>query len=261
MVAGIAAAAALLGACEIDDILGDGGGGGPPQPGGVAPGFTYYGPGDLGPGSGTGVSDHTVWSPDIRFPIQSHPTYLNSQVWGVGGAQGPGGDGWCDARNYQMPWRDNFCETRSGADRDTLNCPSRAVHQGQDIRAGSSALCNSMRAKSAADRTDIPVVAVESGYIQYVGSYSLNLRAQDRIYKYLHINMSRLQVSQGQSVSAGQVIGYLSNDFGGTPTTLHLHMEFQQNVDGFGFTWVSPYMSLVRAYERREGGVGIEVAD
>jgi hypothetical protein len=256
--AAMIAAAALLGACEIDDIIGDGG---PSSPGGVAPGFTYFGAGDLAPGSGSGAVDRTVYAPDIRFPIQSHEAYLNSQVWGIGGAQGPGGAGWCDTRNYEMPWRDNFCETRSGANRETLNCPSNAVHQGQDIRAGSSTLCNSMRAKPPADRTDIPVVAVESGYISYVGTYTINLRAADRIYRYMHMNMARLQVAEGQSVNAGQVLGYLSNDFGGTPTTMHLHMEFQQNIDGVGWTWVSPYMSLVRAYERREGGVGIEVAD
>ncbi len=77
----------------------------------------------------------------------------------------------------------------------------------------------------------------------------------------MHMNMDRLQVTEGQTVSAGQTVGYLSNDFGGTPTTMHLHMEFKQNIDGVGWTWVSPYMSLVRAYERRLGGVGVEVAD
>ncbi|MGD2133816.1 MAG: M23 family metallopeptidase [Maricaulaceae bacterium] len=245
-----------LAACEIDD-----GGSSAPPPGQVAQGFTYYGPGDLQSGSGTGVEDRTVYAPGIRFPIASHPTYLNSQVWGFGGGQGEAGAGWCDARNYQMPWRDNFCETRSGADRETLNCPSRAVHQGQDIRAGSSDLCNSMRVKNASDRTDIPVVATEDGYISYIGTYTVNLRAGERIYRYMHMNMSALQVSEGDPISAGETIGYLSNDFGGTATTLHLHMELKQNIDGVGWTWVSPYMSLVRAYERRENGVGVEVTD
>lgn len=258
------AAAMLLSACDLEDL-------GvspppsppppPPAPGGVAAGFTYYGPGDLTPGSGTGVADRTVYSPGMTFPIKTHPTYLNSQVWGVGGSNGPGGSGFCDAQNYSMPWRDNFCESRSGTDRETLNCPSRAVHQGQDIRAGDSALCNAMRMESPADRTEIPVVAVETGYISYIGTYTVNVRAADHIYRYMHMNMSRLQVAEGDSVTAGQTIGYLSNDFGGTSTTLHLHMEFKQNIDGVGWTWVSPYMSLVRAYETREGGVGVEVSD
>lgn len=255
--AAIAAVGALACACDLEDM----GGVSPPPPGGVAEGFTYYGPGDLAPGSGTGVADRTVYSPDMTFPVESHPTYLNSQVYGVGGANGPGGSGWCDAANYQMPWRDNFCESRPGANRNSLNCPSRAIHQGQDIRAGDSALCNAMRAKSPEARTDIPVVAVADGYISYVGSYSIQLRAADKIYHYLHLNMARLEVAQGDAVSRGQRVGYLSNDFNGTPTTMHLHMEFQQNIDGAGFTWVSPYMSLVRAYERREGGFGIEVSD
>lgn len=248
--AAIVAAAMVLGACETTD-----GGGG------VAEGFTYYGPGDLAPGSGAGVADRTVYAPGIRFPIATHTAYLNSQVYGVGGAMGPAGAGWCDAANYQMPWRDNFCEARSGTDRETLNCPASAVHQGQDIRAGDSALCNSMRALPPSERTQIPVVAMEDGYISYVGTYTVNLRSADHIYRYMHLNMARLQVEQGEAVTAGQTIGYLSNDFGGTPTTMHLHLEFQQNIDGVGWTWVSPYMSLVRAYERRLGGVGIEVAD
>lgn len=249
-----ACGALALAACETD-----GGSGGGTLP--VSSVFTYYGPGDLTAGSGSGVADRTVYAPNIVFPIKEDATYLNSQVWGVSGAHGPAGAGWCDARNYSMPWRDNFCESRSGANRETLNCPSKAVHQGQDIRAGSSDICNAERVKPRADRHDVPVVAVEDGYISYIGTYTVNLRAGDRIYRYMHMNMAALQVSEGQTVSAGQTIGYLSNDFGGTATTLHLHMEFKQNIDGVGWTWVSPYMSLVRAYERREGASGVEVAD
>lgn len=260
--AAIAAAGALACACEELPVSGTSPPPPPPTiPGGVAPGFTYYGPGDLQPGSGTGAADRTVYAPDLFFPIESHETYLNSQVYGTGGQFGPGGSGWCDAANYQMPWRDNFCERRGGANRNSLNCPSREIHQGQDIRAGDSALCNAMRTTSPADRTQIPVAAVDDGYISYVGSYSIQLRAADKIYHYLHLNMARLEVEQGQSVTKGQRVGYLSNDFNGNATTLHLHFELQQNIDGVGFTWVSPYMSLVRAYERREGGFGIEVSD
>jgi hypothetical protein len=252
MAAAVVAAGTLACACEDFDLT--------PTPS-PAEGFTYYAPGDLAPGSGSGAVDRTVYSPDIAFPIESHPTYLNSQVYGTGGANGPAGSGWCDAANYQMPWRDNFCESRPGANRESLNCPSREIHQGQDIRAGDSALCNAMRAGPSADRIDIPVVSVADGYISYVGSYTVNVRAAEKIYRYMHMNMSRLEVAEGDPVTKGQRIGYLSNDFGGTPTTLHLHMEFQQNIDGVGFTWVSPYMSLVRAYERRQDGFGVEVAD
>jgi hypothetical protein len=56
-------------------------------------------------------------------------------------------------------------------------------------------------------------------------------------------------------VTKGQTLGFMSNDFGvdsaGKPvaTTLHLHFEVKQNIDGIGWTWVSPYMSLVTAYK------------
>jgi len=250
--AGAMSMAALSG-CETTDNG--------PAPLPVSSVFTYYGPGDLQPGSGTGVTDRTVYAANIIFPLKEDETFLNSQVWGISGSRGPAGAGWCDARNYVMPWRDNFCETRSGANRVTLNCPSNAVHQGQDIRAGSSDICNAERVKSASSRSEIPVVAVEDGFISYIGTYTVNVRAGDRIYRYMHMNMHALQVSEGDAVGAGETIGYLSNDFGGTATTLHLHMEFKQNIDGVGWTWVSPYMSLVRAYERREGITGVEIAD
>ena len=102
------------------------------------------------------------------------------------------------------------------------------------------------------------VVAVESGVIQYIGSYSINLKGTEtgNLYKYLHLNMSALQVSEDQTVEAGDLIGYISDDFGGTPTTYHLHFEIKAPLEDIGFTHVPPYTSLVAAYERREAGVG-----
>jgi len=79
---------------------------------GAALGFTYHPPGQLVPGSGQGLATATVHAPGIRFPIESAPAYLNSQVWGAGGMHGPGG-GQCASSNYSYPWRDNYCETRS----------------------------------------------------------------------------------------------------------------------------------------------------
>ena len=73
--------------------------------------------------------------------------------------------------------------------------------------------------------------------------------------------MRRLQVTEMQTVKAGDVIGVVSNDFGGTPTTYHLHFESKAPVEGEGIVHVPPYMSLVSAYERREGGIGKVVED
>lgn len=221
--------------------------------------FEYYGPGDLLPGSGFGRVDDTIYAPDMVFPIKSAPTYLNSQVYRPGG--GVGGDQ-CDVSNYSMPWRDNFCETRT-SNRTTPLCSLNKVHQGQDLRTGTAPECLQMRAQSPRDRGLHDAVAVEDGIIQYIGSYSLKLKGTETgfIYSYVHLNMRRLQVSELDTVKAGDVIGVVSNDFGGTPTTYHLHFEIKAPVEGQGIVHVPPYMSLVSAYERREGGIGKLVED
>lgn len=223
----------------------------------VEPAFSYHAPGRLLPGTGQGQIEQIVHAPDMVFPIADAPAYLQSMVFTFGG--GVGGGDQCDARNYGYPWRDNFCETRSRT-RTSPFCPTSKIHQGQDIRVGTPGDCNTLRRASASDRTLHKVVAVEDGVISHIGSYSVNLRAGGRIYKYMHMNMKALQVSVGQAVTAGDHLGYVSNDFGGTPTTFHLHFEITQNTSESGWAHVPPYLSLVEAYERRENGPG-EVID
>ena len=219
--------------------------------------FSYTEPGQLVSGSGTGTREtETIFSPDMRFPIKSAPAYLQSQVWGFGGGV-KGGDQ-CDPRNYEYPWHDNFCETRS-SNRNSPYCPVSRIHQGQDIRVGTAEGCNELRRTPAADRALYEVVAVEDGIIQSIGTYTVTQRSGPRIYKYMHMNMLTLQVSNGDTVEKGQTLGYVSNDFGGTPTTFHLHFEMLQNTADSGWVHVPPYTSLVAAYERRESGVGEEI--
>ena len=223
----------------------------PPAP--VEPAFSYFTPGDLLPGTGEGAPEDMIFAPDMVFPIKSAPAYLQSMVFTFGGGM-VGGDQ-CDTRNFDYPWRDNFCETRT-SNRGSVYCPQNKIHQGQDIRVGTPDSCKSERSKSPADRTANEVVAVEDGVISNVGSYSVNLRSGGRIYKYLHLNMAKLAVKIGDTVKAGDTIGYVSNDFGGTPTVLHLHFEITQNNGNGGWDYVPPYTSLVAAYERRENGPG-----
>ena len=226
----------------------------------VDPTFSFYEAGALLPGTGQGAPEQIAYAPDIVFPIADAPAYLQSQVFSFGG--GVAGGDQCDTRNYAYPWRDNFCEVRT-SNRNSPYCPLSKVHQGQDIRVGTAADCNTLRRTSASDRTLHKVVAVEDGIISHVGTYSVNLRAGGRIYKYMHMNMAKLQVKAGDPVEAGQHIGYVSNDFGGTPTTFHLHFEITQNVGDAGWVHVPPYLSLAEAYERREGGPGevVEAAE
>lgn len=222
--------------------------------------FQYNAPGSLTPGSGTGTPDETVYAPNMVFPVKVAPAFPQSQVWRFGG--GIGGGDQCDPRNYSAPWQDNFCEQRSKT-RNTPMCPTNKVHQGQDIRVGTAAGCNQMRQASAADRTLYEAVATENGIIQYKGSYYIQLRGTDtgNIYNYIHMNMAALKVDVGDTVTPGQSLGYISNDFGGTPTTFHLHFEIKSPLEGEGITHVPPYMSLVKAYERREGGLGERIED
>ncbi|MEQ9506592.1 MAG: M23 family metallopeptidase [Hyphomonas sp.] len=223
------------------------------EPPPVAPVFSYFQPGALLAGSGAGFPDQVVHAPDILFPIKSAPAVLQSQVFAFGGGV-VGGDQ-CDARNFEAPWRDNFCETRS-ANRTTPFCPVAKIHQGQDIRVGTPADCRTLRSQSVAQRGLHEVIAVEDGVISSITTYNVKLRGEGSIYNYMHLNMNRLAVTAGQAVSAGDLIGYVSNDFGGTPTTIHLHFEILQNTASNTWVHVPPYLSLVAAYERREGAPG-----
>lgn len=202
-----------------------------------AGGEPFYLPaGDLVPGSGDGAADETVYAPGMRYPIQDAPSYPNSQVWGVGGSEGPGGSQ-CDAANFSYPWRDNYCETRSW---DMPLCPAGVGHQGQDIRA---ATC---------DANVYPIVSSQAGTVTNIGSYSVYVTADDGTrFDYLH--GGGISVSNGEGLARGDMIGLVSNEFGGTPTTVHLHFNIRQDVAGVGQVYVSPYMSLVAAYEELTG--------
>jgi len=238
-----------------------------PVPGGA---FTYTPVGQLFPAdAGQGYGGTDVWAPNIRYPLKCGPSFPNSQVYNAGG-QLPGG--FCDATNYQYPWHDNFCEKRSTKSQTSLICPAYSkIHQGQDIRANTTCANKNVTYRKGADglyKTDYPIVAVDDGIISYIGSFSVYLDVlkdgePERKYTYLHMEMDKVHtlVQKGDHVSKGQVIGYLSNQFhlgsDGKPvpneTTPHLHFEIVTSVttsDGkSATTWVSPYLSLVAAYQ------------
>ena len=229
--------------------------------------FGYYAPGNLLPRTGSGalrkgVEDWTLYAETMRFPVKApHPAFLNSQIYNPGGGRylGPDTNNQCASANYTYPWRDNFCEGRWGTDRDTLNCPSRSIHQGVDIRGGTGGRNGSTCYRMAwgGEKTLVPVVAAEAGRVEYsklpYKYVVMIITDEGRVFRYLHLDQTSLKFEPGTRVEEGTVLGYLSNDFGRTSTTHHLHFEIAQNVDGRGFTYVSPYMSLVRAYERDQG--------
>lgn len=200
-------------------------------------------PGKLSPAnSGVGrLGDRYLYAPNIRFPLEKAPAYINSQVYGVGGLHGPKGNGQCDVRNYQYPWKDNYCEKRSWA---MPLCPGGKGHQGVDIRPAS---CTKDKHWA---------VAVEEGLITAVGRYTVYLRGKKTgtTYRYLHLKASTLAVRVGQGVKRGQRIGVVSNNMGKAKTTIHLHFDMQQTLrfsNGRSTkVFVPPYSSLVNAYQR-----------
>ncbi|MSQ83161.1 MAG: M23 family metallopeptidase [Myxococcales bacterium] len=195
--------------------------------------FTYEPAGELVAGSGKGLKTTKIYAPSMRYPIMNAPSYPNSQVWGVGGSQGPTG-GQCDVKNFSYPWHDNYCETRTWS---MPLCPAGKGHQGQDIRP---ATCENKKH---------PTAATEDGTITSIGTYSVYLKgASGTTYRYLHMDPATLTVKTGQKVSKGQKLGLVSNAFGGTPTTVHLHFDIEQFVAGVGTVFVSPYNSLVQSY-------------
>ncbi|MEX6633029.1 M23 family metallopeptidase [Hyphococcus lacteus] len=215
--------------------------------------FSYVPAGDLLPNSEPGHQDTTIYRPDMLFPLED-AAFLNSQVYRHGGYQGSlngMNGGQCETSNYDYPWQDTFCESRS---RSQIMCPTGG-HEGVDIRPA----------------TCIPesgsqhwAVAVEDGRIVAPASskYTVRLQTDDgTLYRYLHLKMDALSVSDGEFVTKGQRIGRVSNDFFNSsgervPTTYHLHFEMYQNYAPDAetdpiFDQVNPYMTLVSAYERK----------
>ncbi len=202
--------------------------------------FRYTPAGILVPkNSGIGrYGDNYIYAPNIRFPLETAPAYINSQVYGVGGIYGKRGN-LCDKRNYQYPWHDNYCEKRSWA---MPLCPSGKGHQGVDIRG---ATCQDRKYYA---------VAVENGVISYIGRYSVYLRGvTGRTYRYLHLAPDSLRVRIGDRVKRGQRVGLVSNNMGDTKTSIHLHFDVKETLLINGKpkrVFVPIYTSLVDAYKR-----------
>jgi hypothetical protein len=272
------------------------------DPPGELPGFDYRNNVNVANRSGFGWagSDELprdfVFAPGLTWPLDG-PGYANTQVYRPGGSEsgvgGAGGSGECDARNFDYPWEDNFCEHRGTATRN-LFCPNnaRGHHVGQDIRPQQCTRNFPLENRQMA-------VAVTDGYISSVASMTVRLRGDDgRIYWYMHLehwddcnlaarstpaqcnaanlpsvcSRSALEVEPGQDVRAGDPIGRVSNWFGigwsngacrRSMTTDHLHFEIRDTIDPDGsFTAssipVPPYSSLVMSYLRY---IGADEAD
>jgi hypothetical protein len=220
---------------------------GPTDPAGKT--FTYDPPGALVAGSGTGVPGETIYAPGMRFPVGTAPAYANSQYFGIGGfGYVPAGLSWKNLGNYAYPWRDVFCEVRSGV-RANEYCVGNNGHQGQDIRGA-----------TWADKVH-PIVAPEDGDIVLISGHTMQmLGASGRKYNLLHMNPTEttaLHPVGDRHVTRGELLGHMSNYFGSTPTTQHLHFDLKLPIQSGGVTswkFTPPYTSLVDSYKRLLAG-------
>jgi Peptidase family M23 len=209
--------------------------------------FKINPPGVLTDPKARGLRDYRIHAPDMTFPIDAPTTTINSQVYNAGGQFGPAG-GQCSPSNFNEAWSDNYCESRSGRKRESL-CASPAVHQGNDIRGGSVETCRALAKNPRAN--NVPVVAVYKGVVTRIGDYTVYLNTARGTFRYMHLNMQALSVKAGDEVTAGQPIGFMSNFFGKSPTTFHMHFEHWTTMQGVGRVPVPVYCSLVLAYERK----------
>ncbi|MEW8147385.1 MAG: M23 family metallopeptidase [Candidatus Thiodiazotropha endolucinida] len=201
----------------------------------------FNSPGLLEQSSVAGHTDSTIYYPKMRFPMEKGPAYANSQVYRPGGLYGGSGSQ-CDSNNYAYPWSDNFCESRRY---NMPLCPSGKGHQGQDIRP---AKC----------RSDFYwTVAVSDGVIAQVGRYSVTLLSPEgTLYRYLHLNMDDLAVQELEQVNKGERIGKVSNWFGQSKTTIHLHFDIKDTLrikNKSKIVYIPPYTSLVNSYKKLMG--------
>jgi MYXO-CTERM domain-containing protein len=70
--------------------------------------------------------------------------------------------------------------------------------------------------------------------------------------------MQDLLIKQGQRVKRGDPMGKVSNQFGTSSTTVHLHFNIFQNVAGVGAVYVPPYLSLAQAYDTLLNGPAVD---
>ncbi len=216
--------------------------------------FTYRPSGDIIANSGSGHqgghADFTVYS-QIRFPLEKFPAFVYSQSFGRRHSAG---------NTDSYPWRDNFCEARSF---NVGQCASFYGHQGEDIRPGACAPRN----PGEADRCDISqqaVLAVRDGVLirtarQQAATLQINTATEHIRFRYMHMNPSAMDadgVLNGRGVDEGEKIGVVSNYLDRpNGTSRHLHFDVQVFTRD-GWIWVSPYATLISAYERLIGGHG-----
>ena len=219
--------------------------------------FTFRPPGSIIVNSGyhkqSGRADLTAYS-QIRFPLET-PAFVHSQRRRSSGDKS-------DLPSSEYPWRDNFCESRSFS---VGQCANGFGHQGEDIRPGA---CPSREdGPVGCDPRQQPIFAVRDGVVirspkQQAATLQINTRTEHIRFRYMHMNPSAMDsdgLLSGRRVAEGEKIGVVSNYLDHpNGTSRHLHFDVQVFTRD-GWIWVSPYVTLISAYERAIRGRGREI--
>ncbi len=216
--------------------------------------FSYRPVGDILANSGRhglgGRIDLTAYS-QIRFPVEKTPAFVRSQSFGKRSKLDPAG----------YPWRDNFCEARSF---QVGQCAGGFGHQGEDIRPGA---CTAAGPDDHCDPKQQAVLAVRDGVVirslkQQAAMLQINTATEHIRFRYMHMSPTAMDADgllNGRRVAEGEKIGVVSNYLDHpNGTTRHLHFDVQVFTRD-GWLWVSPYVTLISAYERLIGGRGREI--
>lgn len=223
--------------------------------------FSYRPSGDIIPNTGYrkqgGHPDAMAYA-QIRFPLERAPAFVHSQSYASRDK---------DDRPTAYPWRDNFCESRSF---EVWQCGGGYGHQGEDIRAADCPSPGDSR--EPCDHKQRGVVAVRDAVViraskDQAATLEVNSRTEHIRFRYMHMNPQALNadgVLNGRIVAEGEKIGVISNYLDHPAgTSMHLHFDVQVFTRD-GWIWVSPYVTLVSAYERliraRGREVGPEIA-
>ncbi|WFU21363.1 M23 family peptidase [Bradyrhizobium sp. CB1717] len=231
------------------------------RPAARSPDFSYRPSGDIIPNTGyrnkTGHPDVMAYA-QIRFPLEKAPAFVRSQSY----ARRDKSEGLT-----AYPWRDNFCESRSF---EVWQCAGGYGHQGEDIRAAECPPPGEGR--EPCDRKQRAVVAVRDAVVirsskDQAATLQVNSRTEHIRFRYMHMNPQAMNadgVLNGRLVAEGEKIGVVSNYLDHPAgTSMHLHFDVQVFTRD-GWIWVSPYVTLVSAYERliraRGREIGPEIA-
>jgi hypothetical protein len=223
--------------------------------------FSYRPSGDIIPNTGyrkQGGHPDVIACAQIRFPLEKTPAIVRSQSFGKRDKM---------EGSTAYPWRDNFCESRSFA---VWQCGGGYGHQGEDIRA---AACPPAGERvERCDPGQRAVVAVRDARViraptDQTVTLEVNSRTEHIRFRYMHMNPSAMNADgllNGRIVAEGEKIGVVSNYLDHPAgTSMHLHFDIQLFTRD-GWIWVSPYVTLVSAYERlirpRGREIGPEIA-